>query len=428
MRGGAPKIQDVVPGPWDSVIAWVDRELNRLWKARGAFPGLGSALSAFGIEHGNLIAYAIAAAQGLAKKEWTESPWDVVDAVFDDPELIPGGVASSIGPTYQSKWRKLPKKRRALLELISRFSLSAEQATRYWVAEVREAAGIGASDDELLANPYSLYELDRRFVDAITVETVDRGLSPDPIIQKAFPVPKPSALRDAIDPRRVRALLLDTLETAATDGHTLLPRSWTVNRIRERPLNPPCLVDEDVLAIVEDSFASLVANVALKTGKPAFQLDRYVATRDLIARAVRKRHKGARHAAGHDWAKLVDTAIRPAPSPEGGGARRRAARPPREVGSAGRAVRVARIGAHWPGRDWKDDSAEGALRCAGGRRRRDPDLAPTGKARVRLETQTDLRGAGKTLAQFLSKLNWYDGATARTTRTRRGRSAATTRP
>ena len=38
-------------------------------------------------------------------------------------------------------------------------------------------------------------------------------------------------------------------------------------------------------------------------------------------------------------------------------------------------------------------------------------LAPTGKARVRLEEQTGQRGAGRTLAQFLNGYRRYDGAT-----------------
>ncbi len=40
-------------------------------------------------------------------------------------------------------------------------------------------------------------------------------------------------------------------------------------------------------------------------------------------------------------------------------------------------------------------------------------LAPTGKARVRLEERTGLRGHGKTLAQFLIGLNRYDSTTGR---------------
>ena len=54
------RIRSRIEGPWDQALAWIDTQLNRLWKARGAFPGLGSALSAFGYEwgfqHGSLLA------------------------------------------------------------------------------------------------------------------------------------------------------------------------------------------------------------------------------------------------------------------------------------------------------------------------------------------------------------------------------------
>ena len=57
------RIRGRIEGPWDRALAWIDTQLNRLWKARGAFPGLGSALSAFGFEwgfqHGSLLAYEI---------------------------------------------------------------------------------------------------------------------------------------------------------------------------------------------------------------------------------------------------------------------------------------------------------------------------------------------------------------------------------
>ena len=42
------RIRGHVEGSWKSVQSWIDTQLNRLWKVRGAFPGLGSALSAFG--------------------------------------------------------------------------------------------------------------------------------------------------------------------------------------------------------------------------------------------------------------------------------------------------------------------------------------------------------------------------------------------
>jgi len=43
--------------PWNKHLAWIDAELNRLWEVRGAFPGLGAALNAFGFPHGNLLAW-----------------------------------------------------------------------------------------------------------------------------------------------------------------------------------------------------------------------------------------------------------------------------------------------------------------------------------------------------------------------------------
>jgi hypothetical protein len=42
------KIERVVPGDWKLARNWVDGQLNRIWKLRGAFPGMGSALSALG--------------------------------------------------------------------------------------------------------------------------------------------------------------------------------------------------------------------------------------------------------------------------------------------------------------------------------------------------------------------------------------------
>jgi ATP-dependent exoDNAse (exonuclease V) alpha subunit len=405
------KIKEVIPGSWDTALQWIDRELNRLWKARGAFPGLGSALCAFGLEHGNLIAYEIANAQAQAKKEWTENPWNLVDTVIDDPSVLEGGVAASIGKTYREKWKKLPKQRRALLELFSRCALSADQVTRFWVKEEREAAGLTVADAELLENPYRIYELDRGQLDAVTFATVDRGLFPDPVIQKAFPVPPPSRMEDAIDPRRVRAAVIHTLEEATGQGHTLLPQSWVVQRVRESELSPPCPLDEDTLAVTEDTFAPLVVSELLKDGKKAFQLERLAGTRSIIRQAIKRRFKAARHTRAYDWAALVAAAIKE-DLPIDKNARAVEQRARKEKAKALEAIYASRIsvliGPAGTGKTTLlqalcsiDDVDAGGILL----------LAPTGKARVRLEQKTDMRGLGKTIAQFLNGLQRYDGET-----------------
>jgi len=408
------KIKECVPGDWiNGAIEWIDQELNRLWKARGAFPGLGSALSAFGLAHGNLIAYEITAAQVRAKKEWTDDPWRTVDAVFANPALLSDGIAECIGPTYQAKWKKLKKERRALLELLSRCAITAQQATRYWVEAERERAGIEINDAELIQNLYRVYELDRTKVEPVPFGTIDRGIFPDPIIQKAFPVPEPTHLADAIDARRVRALVVDTLEHAVDEGHTVLPRMWTVQRIRDRALSPSCPLDEDTLDVVEDKFSPLVVSVPLGNGKQAFQLDRLVETREIIRSTIRRRAKSPRHFGKYDWPTLVAEGIKkdlPTDHDE-----RVIEEKAREEKAAALEQLYASRGSVLIGPAGTGKTTLLKMLCNMAEVDRGGVLllAPTGKARVRLEQQTGKRGAGQTLAQFLLKHHRYDGLTGR---------------
>jgi hypothetical protein len=51
----------------------------------------------------------------------------------------------------------------------SRFELTSEQATRWFVTEERTRAGITLSDKDIIANPYRCYEADRDQEDPITL-------------------------------------------------------------------------------------------------------------------------------------------------------------------------------------------------------------------------------------------------------------------
>ena len=74
------KTKDRLPGPWGQCLAWIDARLAELWKARGPCPGLGAALSAFGIELGTFVARTIAEKVGE-----NEDPWPLVDKMFANP-------------------------------------------------------------------------------------------------------------------------------------------------------------------------------------------------------------------------------------------------------------------------------------------------------------------------------------------------------
>src|ERR1035437_706768 len=140
----------------------------------------------------------------------------------------------------------------------------------------RKDAGIDASDAALLANPYLLFECDRRSLN-------------------------PVAFGDPADPRRVRALVVDLLEEGAAQGHTVLPRSWVIRRARERALQPPCPLGENVLDATGSVFAPVIEQVATGTGEAAYQIDRLMECREIIRREVRGRQKGKPHIAPHDW-------------------------------------------------------------------------------------------------------------------------------
>lgn len=411
------RIREVLGALWDGPIEWVNSELNRLWKARGAFPGLGSALTAFGLqEHGTLIAYEVAAQQAREGVELSESPWTRVDAIFREPQMLPAGLRRVIGRTFQEKWTSLPPGRRALLELVSRFTLSAAQATRWYQPTARREVGITLSDGAILENPYVLYEADRTRPDPIGFAVVDRGMWSANAVRESFPVPPPSGLDDAIDRRRVRALVVDTLEGASAEGHTLLPRdglSGLILRVRDAGLLPACPLDEDTLDMVRASLEPVVVVCSVDDGSdggsPAYQLDRYAVSRRLIAKLIRDRVRGRRAGGDHPWRKLVDDAfgdLARDPTDEDRARREKAA----VLEEIFRARVSVLLGPAGTGKttllkilcQLREVNDGGVLL-----------LAPTGKARVRLEQATGKRGEGMTLAQFLLRFRRYNGETGR---------------
>ena len=406
------RIRGRIEGPWEVALAWIDTQLNRLWKARGAFPGLGSALSAFGYEwgfqHGSLLAYEI---ELLREREGGGDPWAYVDAAMEDPARLGGPVAKLLTDGLRKGWKRLAGERRALLQLLGRCAISEDQALRMYDTTTRAEAGIEVSDTDLVLNPYLLFEHNRCAADPIAFGAVDRGLFPDEAVREQFPVPEPSRIEDPADQRRVRALVVDLLERAAAEGHTLLPRSWVIRRARAHALHPPCPLGENVLDACEDYFAPIVSRTATSSGEPAYQVDRLIECRSIIRREVLGRKKGKRHAANLDWRRLVDEGLgEPLPGdPEERELEERARH--EKAAALEQLVRSRLCVLIGPAGTGKTTLLR--MLCSL------PELvqkgllllAPTGKSRVRLEEQTGMRGAGQTLAQFLIRQQRYDWET-----------------
>ena len=401
------EVKKHVPGKWDNCLQWIDDRLGELWKERGPCPGLGAALSAFGVEQGNFVAHAIAEKAGE-----NADPWPLVGQAFSDPKQhLPVHLAEKIGKTMAAKWAKLPAERRALLHLLSRFEISLDQAKLLYVQEERTDAGITSTDGDILANPYLLYELTRLSDDPMSIWTVDRGVFPDEVVRNAHPLPEPSALDAGTDARRVRALTVSVLEEAAGGGNALLPQDQVVLRVRDLTLEPPCQIDADLMSVAKEAFGDAVVEVPMATSAPALQLGRLTEMGAVIRTSITKRSGGKRLEVTADWRKLLDAhlATKGAGQPDDLEERARDEKTAALKELAESRVSVL-IGPAGTGKTTllsvlcgHPDIASGDILL----------LAPTGKARVRMEQSTkSLKLKGYTIAQFLSP-DRYDGTTGR---------------
>lgn len=248
---------------------WLEAQLNRLWKLRGPSPGLGSALAAFGVPQSVTFAHLIGAASGDGA-----DPWPTLARAMAEPDQFSLIAREHLTPSIRDKWKALRPERRELLKLLSRFSLTREQAERFFVVEQRDPA---LTDRDIIENPYLLFETDRFRPDAVTFSVIDRGCFPDATVATAHPLHKPTMMDDRLDARRVRALLIDELYWAKTAGHTLRPQSDLVSDIRARTLSEPCPLDGDLLDAHRLSAATIpvdgpLTGVTLPDGAPALQL------------------------------------------------------------------------------------------------------------------------------------------------------------
>lgn len=406
------KIEAVFPellGPWRRMLEWLDGQLNRLWRMRGPFPGFGSALAAFLGTGGNLVAYELAEECAAKSADEKMDPWPAFERVVQSPERADGAAKKVVGEGFARAWQAMAADRKELLKLLSRFSLEAPQAGRFFNPDQRPA---GVDDSALLNNPYLLYEIDRFSEDPVFVSTIDRGMLPDQAIREAYPLSDRSRLEDKVDPRRVRALMVAALEQAGEDGHTLLPRERLTSAIERMPLDTDCPIGPDVLAGMVDVLDGEIEPVEMGDGSRGYQLRRMVENADLIRRTVKKRvgDRSRRHEGAHEFRKVVDDGLRDVPSDDS------------EAEEKARIEKTAALEELFASRFSVLVGAAGTgktkllkMLCSlpevesGGMLL----LAPTGKARVQMEKGVGMPG-GFTLAQFLMEYDKrYDPKTGR---------------
>lgn len=390
------RIDEVCPGPWEEPWVWLSEQLDRLQGMRGPYPGFGSALTAFLGPSGSLFANALAKVISKDHSNKNIDLWNIFERIMQTLED-----GKQAGHSYSRIWRNMEAQRRELLKLLSRFSLTSEQALRFFEIDNRTD---DLDEQALLGNPYLLYENDRTSPDPISVTTIDRGMLPDNEVLTDFPLADSSQLSDNLDPRRVRALLVAALEQAADHGHTLLPRVELSNYIEAMPLETACPIGKDVLSGLRKSLEGPIKLVEMSDGSTGYQLLRFAEMGAIIRQTVGKRlaPTSRRHHGHHDLFALLDDSLG---NVEDNHVNER-------IEEDARRERVAALEEMFASRLSVLVGAAGTgkttllnLLCRLGEVKEGGILllAPTGKARVQLEAATAGIVGAQTVAQFLMK-------------------------
>jgi len=394
----------VVDGPWAQVARWLSDRLADAWEMRGAYPGLGSALAAAGLERGALIAHRVI--EGL--DDATADPWAAVDAAIRQGARGEGLAAGLVGRVASRIWNRFSSdvERLRFLKLVARFPLTVSQARRFFDRDIREQQGITLEDADFLGNPYLFYEADRGRVDAITLQSIDRSLFPRDGQARAVldrdPLAEP--VTEAGDDRRVRAACTFVLEKAAAEGHTLLDEPSLRRRMATVKIEPPCDPTTDVFSLAAEGFQPVLRPSVLADEKGrGWQLGRLAEASHVIREEMFSRINGGPLPADWDWRELIDRAIgHPANPQDVDDVAARA-----EKADALRVLAASRVGMLvGPAGTGKTTMLRALCTHAEVASGGVLLLAPTGKARVQLGEKVGAKAM--TLAQFLRTHRRWD--------------------
>lgn len=297
-------INNCLDEDYSNVLAWLNQQLAIVWEDRGAFPGLGAMLCALEVSQGIIIAKQMQ--EGI---DDNEDIWKQLDAVIAHPKNYLGSlIAESITPIIQKTWKNMPKDRKELFRLLSRFSLSIDQACILFYENERRKRDIQCSDQEIIENPYIIYEQTRLKQEGIkvSVKKVDRAVFPVASVLEKYPLAKPTNLTSDNDQRRIRAIAIAVLEAQAESGNTILPCDLMVDKIRDMILDPKCRVTSDILNAIDKFLQKEILRREMKDGTEYYKLVRMNEFDSIIEKRVSKRLKAQKLEVDANWRNLLD--------------------------------------------------------------------------------------------------------------------------
>ncbi len=406
----AVRRQNLVPGDWTRHITWINDVLAEVWQDRGPFPGIGSVLQFLGVEMGT----AFHRRSLLPRIRKRQDPWAYLLSILEGRAKCEEREYAKVMAQAAERWAAYAPARRDLLRLLTRFELTPTQVRRIASSTERASAGIDAGDEDLVANPYIISEMDQggEDYDPVPLDVIDRGMRPEGdaalFLRNGEGIPQD-------DPRRVRGCAVTVLKEASTAGDTLLTFTETLNRIRTRfPERRACLPDSELVIGQKDFYQEAID---FRTGgdPPSMallilsELEKEV--RDRLVRRVARKNEPPR--GGFSWDGLLRQEFA-----EGKGSHL-----PPEVEERARAEKARALDVLYTSRFSVLTGRAGTGKTSVMRvflngleelegKKPVLMLAPTGKARVRLMERTKRKDGttrdAYTIHQFLMRNNWVN--------------------
>ncbi|UZR99849.1 ATP-dependent DNA helicase [Chondrinema litorale] len=385
---------------WDNILDWLSKKLFLTKKLRGDYPGFGSSLAALGIKRAHFLAQYI-----FKNIEKEDCPWEYLENVFIDINSLPEDLKNSISPENIELWhyyKNSNESRLFLLQLLSRFNLSESQVKIIFDINKRKKEYQDKTDQELIKNPYLLYEISIHSCDPINYSVIDTGLMLNTTKKlKPFQTKQFSNLSK----ERIKALTVMQLEFQANNGHTLFPEEELVKNIANLPIEPECNLNSDYFNLAASVFDKSIVTHFTADNKKAYQLSRFNDTAELINSIITKRINAKKHNLQEDWGKYLSE-IEFKNTDEDLKAKEEKTKALEVMANARFSVLIGQAGSG------KTTLLSALASIPQIKQGNVLFLAPTGKARVRMEEKAKKFGVtAKTIASFLFKSGRFKGST-----------------
>ncbi len=389
-----------------SAMTWLDDQIEQLWQLRGPTPGLGAVLSYLGVEGGHRVARTL-----LGELAPGSSPWPTLEERFADPGRLPTSIVADVVPSVGQLWGALEDAERRALRVLSAMEVSTDQVRMLMEGYTTHPL----LPEELVDNPYYAAICTYRNPLHVGFATVDRACFPAPHVSWPSIAAEECGLTDSRDARRVEALVVDVLERCAEEGDTVVSQADAVERANSYLLTRRCEVsttllkayDLDAESLLEADAWSPMIGTTLGDGSPALKLLHLAEVRESIREVLTARRQARRFAADFDARAEIDVALPKVDqvTEEEELARTEKSAGLRELYSSRLSVLVG------PAGTGKTSLLKALADLDGVRDSGILLLAPTGKARVQL--QSKVGHPAQTLASFLVKKGGFDPDTGR---------------